>query len=99
MRKHKSKVLEKLMVDMENDPWHVKLKRWIKLKIWVYTCLTRKYWDKSYKHYIFKSKKQKEEEDKQLYRDIETSIIRWSNHGRKTAGSLTREILKIINKK
>lgn len=48
---------------------------------------------------IFKSKKQKEEEAKKLYKDIESSIIRWNIHGRRTAGNLTREILKIINKK
>lgn len=96
MKKHKSEVVEKLMTEMENDPWHVKLKRWWKLKIWVWTCLTRKYWDKSYKNYIFKSKKQKDEEAKQFYRAIEVAIIRWSNHGNRTAGSLTREILRII---
>lgn len=98
MAKYKSKVLEEVMEDMKNDPWYVKLKRWIKLKIWVYTCLTRKFWDKSYKHYIFKSKEQKEEEARQLYRDIETAIIRWNINGKRTAGSLTRQILTIINK-
>ncbi len=98
MGKYKSKVLEEVMEDMKNDPWYVKLKRWFKLKVWTYKCLTRKFWDKSYKHYIFKSKEQKQEDAKQLYRDIETSIIRWSNNGRRTAGSLTREILKIIEK-
>ncbi len=98
MGDRKSKVVERLLEEMKNDPWHVKLKRWIKLKIWVYTCLTRKFWDKSYKHYIFKSKKQKEEEAKQLYRDIETAIIRWNINGKRTAGSLTRQILTIINK-
>ncbi len=30
--------------------------RWWRLKIWTYTCLTRKYWDKSFEGYIFKKK-------------------------------------------
>ena len=34
----------------------------------------------------------------ELYREIETAIIRWSNDGTKTAGTLTREIIEIINK-
>lgn len=24
---------------MDKQPWHVKLRRWIKLQIWVYRCL------------------------------------------------------------
>jgi hypothetical protein len=52
----RSKVLQRILDEMENDPWHVKLKRWFNLKIWTYTCLTRKYWDKSYEGYIFKKK-------------------------------------------
>lgn len=31
-----------------------------------------------------------------LYQKIEIAIIQWSNDGTKTAGSLTREIIKII---
>ena len=31
-----------------------------------------------------------------LYSEIETLIIRWNNDGTKTAGSLTREIMKLI---
>ena len=96
MKKYRSEVIEEIMTEMENDPWYVKLKRWLKLKIWVYTCLTRKFWDKSYKGYLFKSKKQKEDEAKNLYRRIEGAIISWSNNGKRTAGSLTRQILKII---
>lgn len=45
---------------------------------------------------VFKTKKQKELNEKQLYRNIEIAIIRWNNSGKRTAGSLTREILKII---
>jgi hypothetical protein len=33
-----------------------------------------------------------------LYSDIELSIIKWNIDGTKTAGELTREILKIIDK-
>ena len=98
MGDRKNKAVEQLLEEMKNDPWHVKLKRWWNLKVWTYKCLSRKYWDKTYKHYIFKSKKQKEEEAKQLYRDIESAIIRWNIHGKRTAGSLTRQILKIIEK-
>jgi hypothetical protein len=31
-----------------------------------------------------------------LYQQIENAIIKWSNDGTKTAGSLTREIMEII---
>lgn len=33
------------------------------------------------------------------YNKIENAIIRWSNDGTKTAGSLTREIINIIKQK
>ena len=36
---------------------------------------------------------------RKLYSDIEYLIIRWSNDGTKTAGTLTREIMKLLNKK
>ena len=52
----RSKVLQQLIDEMEKDPWHVKLRRWWRVKIWVYKCLTRKYWDKTYQGYIFKKK-------------------------------------------
>ena len=52
----RSKVLQRLLDEMENDPWHVKLRRWWRLQVWTYTCLTRKYWDKSFEGYIFKKK-------------------------------------------
>ena len=52
----RSKVLQDILNKMENDPWHVKLRRWCRLKIWTYTCLTRKYWDKSFEGYMFKKK-------------------------------------------
>ena len=50
----RSEILQELLDEMENDPWYVKLKRWWRLKIWTYKCLTRKYWDKTYQGYIFK---------------------------------------------
>ncbi len=49
-----SKVVQQLMDEMEKDPWHIKLRRWWRLKVWTWKCLTRKYWDKSYQGYIFK---------------------------------------------
>ena len=37
-----------------------------------------------------------ENKKKELYSDIEELIIRWSIDGTKTAGSLTRDIMKLI---
>lgn len=51
----RSKTVQRLMNQMEKDSWHIKLRRWWKLKVWVWTCLTRKYWDKTYDGYIFKN--------------------------------------------
>ena len=39
------------------------------------------------------------DEDKILYSKIENIIIIYSNDGTKTAGSLTREIMYLINQK
>ena len=36
---------------------------------------------------------------KELYSEIETLIIRWVNDGTRTAGSLTREIMGLIEDK
>ena len=55
-RKYRSPVVERIMEEMDNDPWYIKLKRWYDLQKWVLICLTRKYWDKSYQYYIFKRK-------------------------------------------
>lgn len=33
-----------------------------------------------------------------LYREIENLVIKWSNDGTKTAGSLTREIISLLDK-
>ena len=35
-------------------------------------------------------------DSKDLYKDIETAIIRWSNDGTLTAGTLTREIMELV---
>jgi hypothetical protein len=40
-----------------------------------------------------------EENEKTLYSKIEHLIIMWSNDGTKTAGSLTRQIMKLLNEK
>jgi hypothetical protein len=52
----RSKVLQRLIDEMEKDPWYVKLRRWWRVKIWIYKCRTRKYWDKTYQNYLFKKK-------------------------------------------
>jgi len=53
----RSDIIKRMMDEMDKDPWYIKLRRWWRIKIWIYTCLTRKYWDKSYSGYIFKKKK------------------------------------------
>jgi hypothetical protein len=55
-KEYNSPKINQLLEEMKTDPWYTKLKRWFRLQIWVYTCLTRKYWDKTYQHYIFKKK-------------------------------------------
>ena len=52
----RSKVVQRILDDMEKDPWYVKLKRWYSVEKWVLICRTRKYWDKEYQHYIWKKK-------------------------------------------
>jgi hypothetical protein len=42
------------MDKMEKAPWHVKLRRWWSLKLWVWKFLSQKYWDKTHPNYIFK---------------------------------------------
>ena len=53
----RSPTIQRIMDEMEKDPWWVKLKRWIKVEWWVFKCLTRKYWDKTHQYYIFKKSK------------------------------------------
>lgn len=38
---YKSKIVQKMLDDMSKDPWYVKLRRHIRLKVWVYSCLLR----------------------------------------------------------
>lgn len=45
------------------------------------------------------SKKYSLDSEDELYSDIEDAIIRWRIDGTKTAGHLTRKIMKIIDKK
>lgn len=52
----RSKILQEIEDKMKKDPWYIKLRRWIWVKVWIYTCLTRKYWDKSFSGYIFKKR-------------------------------------------
>lgn len=40
-----------------------------------------------------------DESRKDLYREIESLIIFWSNDGNRTAGSLTREIMDLLDSK
>ena len=44
----RSKVFQKILDKAENNPWYIKLKCWLVINIWVYSCLIRKYWDKDY---------------------------------------------------
>lgn len=36
--------------------------------------------------------------DLTIYQQVENAIIRWNNDGTKTAGTLTRELLTLLNK-
>jgi hypothetical protein len=53
----RSPILDNMLKDMEKDPWHVKLKRWWRVTIWVWVCRTRFIWDLDYQHNIFKKRK------------------------------------------
>lgn len=55
----RSPIVKKMLAEMDKQPWHIKLRRWLRIRIWLYICLTRKYWDKEYQHYIFKKQKNK----------------------------------------
>jgi len=50
----RNKIVQDLLDKMDKDPWHVKLKRNIRVQIWVWTCMSRRYWDKSFSGYIWK---------------------------------------------
>jgi hypothetical protein len=53
----RSPILDNMLKDMEKDPWHVKLKRWWRITIWIWVCRTRFIWDLDYQHNIFKKRK------------------------------------------
>lgn len=44
----RSEVMQRILDEMEKDPWWVKLKRWMKVEWWFIVCKTRKYWDKEF---------------------------------------------------
>lgn len=47
-------LIKDLTNQMKNDPWHVKLRRWLRLQKWLWMCRTRWIWDLDYEHNIFK---------------------------------------------
>lgn len=56
-RSYRSPVLQRILDEADKDPWYIKLRRWYRIQKWVLVCRTRKFWDKDYQHYIFRSKK------------------------------------------
>lgn len=42
----RSPVLEKILEEMERDPWHVKLKRWWRVEKFAWICLMRWEWNR-----------------------------------------------------
>ncbi len=50
-------ILKQLVEEMRNDPWHVRLRRWWRLELWVWRCRTRWIWDLDYEHNIFRKKR------------------------------------------
>jgi hypothetical protein len=52
----KTKTVERLLKEMENDPWHIKLRRWWRVWLWVQICRTRWIWDLHYQHNIFRKR-------------------------------------------
>jgi hypothetical protein len=33
-----SDTIKKMFEEMENDPWYIKLKRWLSVRIWIIEC-------------------------------------------------------------
>lgn len=50
-------IIKDLNDEMKNDPWHVKLRRWLRLQRWLWMCRTRWIWDLDYEHNIFRKLK------------------------------------------
>ena len=38
-RVYRSEILEKIMKEMDSQPWYIKLKRRIKVEFWIWRCL------------------------------------------------------------
>lgn len=55
----RSKKAREMLEDMKYDPWEIKLRRWWRLKQWVFICKTRYLWDTSFQGYIFKKENMK----------------------------------------
>lgn len=36
---YSSDIIKKMFEEMENDPWYIKLKRWINLQLWILRCI------------------------------------------------------------
>jgi hypothetical protein len=54
----KTKTVDRLLKEMENLPWKVKLRHRWRVRLWVWTCRTRWIWDLEYERNIFiKNKK------------------------------------------
>jgi hypothetical protein len=55
----RTKTVDRLLKEMENDPWHIKLRRWWRVRLWVWTCRTRWIWDLEYERNIFRKNKKR----------------------------------------
>ena len=54
INQNKMGLIKDLTNQMKNDPWHVKLRRWLRIQRWVWMCRTRFIWDLDYEHNIFR---------------------------------------------
>ena len=48
----RSKILDEILDEYNKNPWWYKLRTELRLKIWVYRCMLRKYFDKEYILYM-----------------------------------------------
>lgn len=60
MRKSPS-LIKQIQENVKKYSWHVKLKRKIRHKFFIFTCATRWLWDKEYQNFIFKKQKKTNE--------------------------------------
>lgn len=50
----RKQITQRLWDEMKNDPWYIKLRRYIRVNIlWVNICRSRWLWDSEYEHFIF----------------------------------------------